>query len=53
MLLVRGKSMTQISQILHLYITTIATHKQNMLEKLNVKNVVDLMIMAKEHNLWF
>jgi len=52
-LLVRGKSMTQISQILHLYITTIATHKQNMLEKLNVKNVVDLMIMAKEHNLWF
>lgn len=42
-LLVTGKSITEIAAMLHLGITTINTYKTRVLEKLNMKNVVELV----------
>ncbi|MBN9295971.1 MAG: response regulator transcription factor [Filimonas sp.] len=42
-LLVKGNSITEIAAMLHLGITTINTYKTRILEKLNMKNVVELV----------
>ena len=40
--LVDGKNVSEIADILFLHISTISTHKANIMEKLNVSNVVEL-----------
>jgi DNA-binding NarL/FixJ family response regulator len=40
--LVEGKNVSEIAEILFLHISTISTHKANIMVKLNVSNVVEL-----------
>lgn len=41
-LLVEGKNVTEIAAMLFLHISTVSTHKANIMAKLNVSNVVEL-----------
>jgi len=50
-LLLQGKSVSDISSILHRSASTIGTHKARLMEKLNVSNLVELMDVAAVHNL--
>jgi DNA-binding CsgD family transcriptional regulator len=45
--LVEGKNVSEIAEILFLHISTISTHKANIMEKLNVSNVVELTKMVQ------
>jgi two-component system, NarL family, invasion response regulator UvrY len=45
--LVEGKNVSEIADILFLHISTISTHKANIMEKLNVTNVVELTKMVQ------
>lgn len=51
-LMIRGKSLSEIAEILNLHISTTATHKGRLFGKLQVNNIVDLMQLAREHNVW-
>ena len=50
-LLVRGLSVSEIAQDLHLSAKTISTHKARLMEKLQVDNGADLVRYALEHGL--
>lgn len=41
-----GKSLTEISRLLHIQPSTTGTHKTKIFEKLNVKNLVELIELA-------
>ena len=41
--LVEGKNVSEIADILSLHISTISTHKANVMQKLDVSNVVELI----------
>ena len=41
--LVQGKNVSEIANILSLHISTISTHKANVMQKLDVSNVVELI----------
>jgi two-component system invasion response regulator UvrY len=49
--LVHGDSVSEISRKLHLHTSTIGTHKAKIFEKLKCENIVELVTMAKVHNL--
>ncbi len=49
--LVHGDSVSEISRKLHLHTSTIGTHKAKIFEKLRCENIVELVTMAKVHNL--
>jgi DNA-binding NarL/FixJ family response regulator len=45
--LVEGKNVSEIADMLFLHITTISTHKANIMKKLDVSNIVDLSKMVQ------
>lgn len=51
MLLVRGKSVSEITEILNIQNSTVGTHKAHIFEKLKVENVIDLRELAKLYQL--
>lgn len=46
-LLVEGKNVTDIANTLFLHISTVSTHKANIMDKLHVSNVVELTKMVQ------
>lgn len=50
-LLVKGKSTQEISDELFLSFLTVQTHRRNLLNKFNVKNVVELLNVVSKHAL--
>jgi DNA-binding NarL/FixJ family response regulator len=40
--LVQGKNVSEIADILSVHISTVSTHKANILQKLKVSNVIEL-----------
>jgi two-component system, NarL family, invasion response regulator UvrY len=44
--LVEGKNVSEIAEMLFLHITTVSTHKANIMKKLDVSNVVELTKMV-------
>lgn len=48
-LLLAGKSLTEISHDLNIQTSTTGTHKAKIFEKLNVKNIVELIELSKLH----
>jgi len=51
MLLIRGKSVSEITEILNIQNSTVGTHKAHIFEKLKVENVIDLRELAKLYQL--
>ena len=49
--LVGGKNVSEISEILSIHISTVSTHKANILQKLKVNNVIELTRMAKRFDI--
>ena len=49
--LVHGDSVSEISRKLNLHTSTVGTHKAKIFEKLKCENIVELVTMAKIHNL--
>ncbi|CAN5215341.1 UvrY/SirA/GacA family response regulator transcription factor [soil metagenome] len=49
--MMKGDSVSEISNKLHLHTSTIGTHKARIFKKLNCKNVVDLNALARVHNI--
>lgn len=49
-LFLAGKSLTEIAALLHIERSTTGTHKAKIFEKLNVKNMVELIELANMHN---
>ncbi|MGZ4048927.1 MAG: response regulator transcription factor, partial [Bacteroidia bacterium] len=49
--LVHGESVSEISKKLNLHTSTIGTHKARIFEKLHCDNIVELVTMAKIHNI--
>jgi two-component system invasion response regulator UvrY len=49
-LLVNGKSITEIANLLSLAISTVGTYKTRLFEKLNVHNMVELLEVWKVYN---
>ncbi|HTL10307.1 MAG TPA: response regulator transcription factor [Chitinophagaceae bacterium] len=47
MLLIGGKAIGEITEILNIQNSTVGTHKAHILEKLKVENVIDLSELAK------
>ncbi len=45
--LIKGESVSEIGQQLSLHTSTIGTHKARIFEKLGIRNVVDIAILAK------
>lgn len=50
-LLIKGKSTMEISETLFLSFLTVQTHRRNLLNKFQVKNVIELINFAKENGL--
>jgi two-component system invasion response regulator UvrY len=50
-LLLEGKTVTEISQILNIQISTVGTHKARLFEKLGVQNILQLKELANTYNL--
>ena len=49
--LVKGKSITEIGELLHLSVKTVSTHKMRIMQKMNMSNLSDLVQYAVAHNL--
>jgi two-component system, NarL family, invasion response regulator UvrY len=49
-LLISGKTVSEISGLLSIEVSTVGTHKARLLEKLGVKNILELAEIAKIHN---
>jgi two-component system, NarL family, invasion response regulator UvrY len=49
--LVRGKNVSEISEILSIHISTVSTHKANILQKLKVSNVIELTTIVQRFDL--
>ncbi len=48
--IIKGESVSEISEKLSLHTSTIGTHKSRIFKKLNCKNIVDINLLAKIHN---
>lgn len=48
--IIRGESVGEISKKLNLHTSTIGTHKARIFKKLNCKNIVDIIALAKVHH---
>jgi two-component system invasion response regulator UvrY len=46
-LLIQGRSLTEIAELLSINTSTVGTHKAKLFEKLNVKNLVELIELGK------
>lgn len=49
--LVEGKNVSEIGDILSIHISTVSTHKANILQKLKVSNVIELTRMVKRFDI--
>lgn len=49
--LIQGKNTKEISNLSHLQMSTISTHKIRIFRKLNITNMVELIALAREHQL--
>lgn len=49
-LLMKGKTISEIAELLNLNISTVGTYKARLLEKLGVKNMVELIELGKVYN---
>ena len=49
--LIQGKNVKEIAEMLFLHISTISTHKSNLMAKLDVSNVVELTKMVQVFNM--
>ncbi|HEX6429435.1 MAG TPA: response regulator transcription factor [Niastella sp.] len=49
--LVAGKNVSEIAEILSIHISTVSTHKANILQKLKVTNVVELTQVVKQFDI--
>jgi DNA-binding NarL/FixJ family response regulator len=49
--LLEGKNVSEIADILSLHISTVSTHKANILQKLKVSNVMELSTLVKRFDL--
>lgn len=52
LLIIRGKSLSEISRILNLHTSTVGTHKSRIFEKLKITNVIELTQMGKMYNIY-
>ena len=50
-LLLQGKTLTEVSQILNIQTSTVGTHKARLFEKLGVDNILQLKEIATTYNL--
>lgn len=50
-LLLEGKTVTEISQVLNIQTSTVGTHKARLFEKLGVENILQLKELATTYNL--
>lgn len=50
-LLIQGKSTQEISEVLFLSFLTVQTHRRNLLNKYQVKNLIELINIVNSHNL--
>ena len=50
-LLLKGETISQIGQTLHLQVSTIGTHKARIFDKLKVTNILELKELANTYNL--
>jgi DNA-binding NarL/FixJ family response regulator len=50
-LLVAGRSVSEIGQLLHISVKTVSTHKTHVIEKMRAQSVADLVRYAIEHQL--
>lgn len=50
-LLLQGKSISEIGSIINLQRSTVSTHKMKILEKLNVTNLLELQALASKFNI--
>ncbi len=48
--IIKGESVSEISEKLNLHTSTIGTHKARIFKKLNCKNIIDINMLAKIHN---
>jgi len=51
LLLVQGRGVNEIGEILHISAKTVSTHKQHLMQKLGVDNLSDLVRYALKHEL--
>lgn len=49
--LVEGKNVSEIADILSIHISTVSTHKANILQKLKVSNVIELTRIVKRFDI--
>lgn len=49
--LAKGFIAKEIAEILHINVTTVESHKENIKQKLNVKTVVEMVVFALQHNI--
>ena len=49
--LVEGRNVSEIAEILSVHISTASTHKASILQKLNVKNVIELTTLVKRFDI--
>ncbi|OQP65264.1 hypothetical protein A3860_16470 [Niastella vici] len=49
--LVDGKNVSEIAEILSIHISTVSTHKASILQKLKVKNVIELTTLVKRFDI--
>jgi len=48
--LIAGKNVSEIARILSVHISTISTHKSNIMQKLGVSNIIDLSKLVQTFN---
>ena len=49
--LIEGKNVSEIADVLSIHISTVSTHKANILQKLKVNNVIELTRVAKRFDI--
>ena len=49
--LIEGRNISEIAGLLSVHISTASTHKANIMEKLKVKNVIELTTLVKRFNI--
>lgn len=49
--LVEGRNVSEIAETLSIHISTVSTHKANILQKLNVSNVIELTTLVKRFDI--
>ncbi len=50
-MIIKGKNLNEISELLSIHSSTVSTHKSRLFEKLNVKNLPELLELSRAHKL--